>query len=69
MTFGIASEPLQAIHVVIEWDYVFVYYLDFLVEVISTLATKRQNWITSDIVLLSILLKLLLGALLLLSQF
>ena len=67
MTFGIASEPLQAIHVVIEWDYVFVYY--FLVEVISTLATKRQNWITSDIVLLSILLKLLLGALLLLSQF
>lgn len=69
MTFGITSEPLQAIHVVIEWDYVFVYYLDFLVEVISTLATKRQNWITSDIVLLSILLKLLLGALLLLSQF
>ncbi len=69
MTFGIASEPLQAIHVVIEWDYVFVYYLDFLVEVISTLATKRQNRITSDIVLLSILLKLLLGALLLLSQF
>lgn len=69
MTFGIASGPLQAIHVVIEWDYVFVYYLDFLVEVISTLATKRQNRITSDIVLLSILLKLLLGALLLLSQF
>ena len=69
MTFGIASEPLQAIHVVIEWDYVFVYYLDFLVEVISTLATTRQNRITSDIVLLSILLKLLLGALVLLSQF
>lgn len=69
MTFGIASEPLRAIHVVIEWDYVFVYYLDFLVEVISTLATKRRNRITSDIVLLSILLKLLLGALLLLSQF
>lgn len=69
MTFGIVSEPLQAIHVVIEWDCVFVYYFDFLVEVVSTLATKRQNRITSDIVLLSILLKLLLGALLLLSQF
>ena len=59
MTFGIASETFTDNPRGDRMGLGLVNYLDFLVEVISTLAIIRQNRITRDITLLSILLKLL----------